>query len=501
MKFAAVKYGKLNSAMRLFLIIICTCACNVLQAQVLSFETDVIETENYDGIYKKTIETHDGGFLFLTVYTVTKIDRKGQLLWKYEFKNGRNPKPQYPFYPGVGNVHDDTGGIYLHGEVFASPYYLRLNHDGELVFDTVYLESWKDTIAPFNENRHVLKDGDYFLTTGITYENLRFDSINNRWEWDKSCYAFHKLDKFGNRITNYYDCFSDTSQIGGSIVKLNGLEKEYLIFMVISNSQFGNSYNYCVLHVDSIGRILHMNYMPRNSSIIRFEKLYGPDEGEGACMVTYDYHYYLNRKGELVKQVPNNEVVKYGIKQKQQLVYPREITDTFTFFDSSLYIVWEKRFERAKSIITDERGIKYVLQFVNEIGYNKSYKGLLYIYTNTDYSIPDFRFGYILIHINKEGWPIGYDPDNLPPDKDTLIPEPVSKEGIWFSQSGDLRFPPSLSGWQFRVSDMTGKTLSRGIVPKSGEIPVIPLSVGVYVVQCRNVLTGQEDNRKVFKGN
>ena len=212
MKFAAAKYGNLNSLMRLFLTIISTCACIGMQAQVLSFETEVIEAENFDGIYQKVIETHDSGFLFLTSSQVTKINKKGKILWQHEFKDGRNPMPRYPFYPAVGSVFDDKEGVYLHGKVYSSPYYLRLNHNGEFVFDTVYLDSWKDTFAPFNENRFILKDEEYFLTTDMTYENLWFDSLNNRWEWDERCYAFHKLDKVGNRVSSYYRCLSDTSQ-------------------------------------------------------------------------------------------------------------------------------------------------------------------------------------------------------------------------------------------------------------------------------------------------
>jgi hypothetical protein len=497
MKFAAAKYGNQNSLVRHFILIYWICAGIHLPAQILSFETEVIETESYDAIYRNTIETHDSGFLFLTSSQVTKISRKGKILWQYEFKDGRNPLPQYPFYPGVGEVFEDKGGIYLFGGVFSSPYYLWLNHEGILEFDTVYFDSWKDTLAPFNEGRNTLKDGDYFIRTGITYENLWFDSLKNRWEWDRSCYAFHKFDKFGKRISNYYKCLSDTSQFGGDIVKLNSLKKEYLVNMVITNSQSGNYLNFCVLHVDSLGQVISINYLPYNSTDVRrFVKLYGPDEGEGACAITYKYHYYINKEGKLVKQVPIHEVVTYGIKNVKH--------DTFTFFDSSMSAVWEKRFEFANTntVIKNEEGREFAMQYEYYIPYNQTYRGLLRIYdkklTHEEITSGDFKLGYKLIHINKEGWPIGYDPENEPPDIDTLLPEPLPKE-IGFTQSGDLRLPAALSGWQLRVSDMAGKTLFKGEVPTDGMVSMPPLATGIYIIQCHNPQTGEKENRKIWK--
>ena len=247
-----------------------------------------------------------------------------------------------------------------------------------------------------------------------------------------------------------------------------------------------------VLLIDSVGRIIQMNYMPIEGSWRRFEKLYGPDKGEGACAVTSDFHYFLNRKGELVYKVPRHGIVTYGIRNMP--------LDTLGFFDSTETLLWKNNFERAKIDIKDELGREYVHRYYWHVGYNQTYQGKILIYERIISAQDNFKFGYKIMHINKEGWSIGYDPDNEPPpDNDTLVPEPIPKE-IGFTQSGELHLPAALSGWQLRMSDMTGKTLFKGEVPHDGIVSMPPLATGIYIIQCHNPQTGEMDNRKVFKG-
>ncbi|MCZ2130578.1 MAG: hypothetical protein LC109_09965 [Bacteroidia bacterium] len=536
------RYGRLLSLNNLacnltaIMLIICknmkVCVCLLLilpvwvQAQApkqtLSFITDKLYDEE-GGIFRDIVETTDGGFLLLTTYNLFKIDSKGSMAWKYPASyltiNGTE------LYILFTHVFEDKSGIYVYGVGAPGyvPYYARLNHDGAMVFDTLYWDSFFDTIAPYTEAQTVLMQGDELIVAGVNYQNLYQDS-GGRWQWDRKYYSFYKFDKWtGKRLWSYYNNFTDSSVYARRLVRME--DGGFLLYMIqyVRESMTDMETNCLLLRLDSLGRILYLNDMfPKE----QFEDkgyvkskwflangnnpLVGIPSGEPPRMAigikeadkvwtkaafvskkdstshsTTDFYITYDNEGKFSEIIP--APFGYGVGMYTYYVRGGEKTEIF-YIDKKGDTLWKYPEERFPALPNIARSPMVTLP--GDFTYfHTSAGGLLQVGEGFDSVPTSFK---VVRHINHLGWAFGYNPYAY-----TASDPPAT---AWFDGAGDLVVQEEMQQWHIRLTDMTGRELYYGSPSRSGFIHFdIPLSGGVYVVSFYEPETGKVWHQKIIK--
>jgi hypothetical protein len=485
------------------LAIVASFSSLLLPAQPLSFETKL--PSMFGNVkFVKALETHDTGFLVLFTDRLMKLDRTGKILWT--FSSSELPSFSDPGFspptPVIGNFIFDSSYIYVFGANHNSSYYSLLNHQGDKLFDTLYLISWNYTQDPFLGLGFCDIAGDEIISLNTTYINLRRDLNTNVYSWDNKCFHYQKVNKFnGSRRDMKTTCLSDSNENLVNVVKLNTQDKGYLINVEYEN---WNDFNYNprnkLLRIDSSGNILSVKDMfpldvfPKQNEqrIDEFGPIYDPELFEGKyypikhsfdsaaigfylkCKVGFyaseDYVIFYDTNGNLVNWYKFD---RYNIQRKSRI--KSHINDSFSFYDEIGNKLWSHYYLKPAN--------SWVESFLIT-----SFNGVLLILDAQISNVGNYPHEFYIQHIGPHGWPFGYDPD-------APIPPPWNEQDpihAWFNAQGNLAMPEEMEDWQVTLLNSLGQEVHSGKVLPTGELPlpnnIIP---GVYIIRFQSPHTGK----------
>ncbi|MCO5253133.1 MAG: hypothetical protein M9892_02045 [Bacteroidetes bacterium] len=539
------RYGRLLSLNNLacnltaIMLIICknmkVCVCLLmilpvwLQAQApkqtLSFITDKLYDEG-GGIFLDMIETEDGGFLLLTSYHLFKIDNEGHMEWKLNAGETDITIDGSAVITVFAQVFEDNDGIYIYGQgPYFTPYYARLNQKGEMLFDTLYWDSYFDTLEPLNYINSILLEGNTFIASGPNLRNPHRDSTG-QWKWDGGYYGFYKFDKqTGKRLWSHYDFFTESNLTVRKLVKLRGEEKGYLLYLIQfeAGAMSDSKSNHVLVRLDSLGRILSLNDMfpkeqfedkgyvmskwfiandnnpfvgipsgepPRMAIGIKeadkvWTKAAFVSKKDSTSQMTTDFYITYDNEGKFSEIIP--APFGYGVGMRTYYIGGREKSEIF-YIDKKGDTLWKYPEEQFPALPYVTRSPEEILP--GDFTYfHTSAGGLLQVGAGVDSALTSFK---VVRHINHLGWAFGYNP--------YAYAESDPPASAWFDGSGDLVVQAEMQQWHIRLTDMTGRELYYGSPSRNGFIHFdIPLSGGVYVVSFYEPETGKVWHQKIIK--
>jgi len=476
-----------------------------LAAQPLSFERTFPGFRGLDD-FVKVLETPDDGFLVLFNSRLIKLDRKGRTEWSHSTSKVPNPDPKSGHHhPIFNNILMDSSHIFLQGGAFNSPFYWLLNHNGEKLFDTLYLVSWRFPEMPFAGLGYTDLVGEEIVSITHVYTNLKYDSTTHEQTFDNLCVLFQKINKQTGHRTYYKQiCLSDSNENIGHALKLNTTDQGYLVrvFYTMTNVDTDIHHN-VLLRLDSLGNIVELNDLfPRDifpnqqeQGVNLFKPIYDPDmfsgkylplqytfdsaalglwvEGRvGKTSFTQDIIAFYDSNGKMVYwrdlSIPNS-----GITIKSRIKFKRQ--DTLAFYEENGELLWEKYYppfnlKVIKILRTSKNGIMFILKSYNE------------------------PYTYTVQHIGPQGYDFGYDPDPAPAwhEEDSLA--------IWFNAMHGLTVHPQMLDWEIKIFNTLGQELRDALAYDPKNVPLgFPLPQGVYIVQMRNPQSGRIQYRKLWK--
>jgi hypothetical protein len=473
-----------------------------LAAQPLSFERSFSLSSSDD--FVEAIETPDDGFLVLFKSRLIKLDRKGRTEWSHSTSKVPNPDPKSGHHhPIFNNILMDSSHIFLQGGAFNSPFYWLLNHNGEKLFDTLYLVSWRFPEMPFAGLGYTDLVGEEIVSITHVYTNLKYDSTTHEQTFDNLCVLFQKINKQTGHRTYYKQiCLSDSNENIGHALKLNTTDQGYLVrvFYTMTNVDTDIHHN-VLLRLDSLGNIVELNDLfPRDifpnqqeQGVNLFKPIYDPDMFSGKYLplqYTFDSAAQgLWVRGRVGKTSFTQDVIAF-YDSNGKMVYWREdrnwdykvksniqniSIDTVAMFDSLGVLLWKNYFNRKTGILdlqkilyTYKNGIVRILKSYNE------------------------PYTYTVQHIGPQGYDFGYDPAPAWHEEDSLA--------IWFNAMHGLTVHPQMLDWEIKIFNTLGQELRDALAYDPKNVPLgFPLPQGVYIVQMRNPQSGRIQYRKLWK--
>jgi hypothetical protein len=344
-------------------------------------------------------------------------------------------------------------------------------------------------------NTHISVNGDYLEYASYYPLNLYFDSSIGRYDFDKGCYAFHKINKnTGERIYNHYECISqDSNSFIMKMFPVKGPEKGYILHGVSTPNRYSGSSktDHWILLTDSLGKIkkkipmIQDHYFPKDPRIrVNFEDIQNKqDAGEGYGVQLYYFvsnhpDNHVSETGLWVVNLDKNLEVE-SIKKVEETRYwgIKNYENSFRFIDSFGNIRWEKKQSLYK--VSDSFSSTAVFLTKSKANYH--------LFQRYIQSAHEYTAEYCIRHINEAGWAV-----SVPR---VAMPQPSGP--LWFDAQGYLHFPETLHGQQARILDMQGRQLFQTHFLDYFPQPDIP--PGIYILQITNPRNHESQSFKLYK--
>jgi hypothetical protein len=244
MKAKALNYTNSRLKNLLLCLLLSLLPARGLLAQPPSYVT-YFKVQDGDFFYRQLHVCQDRSVLLVTAFSVTYLSPEGKVLWSYnstDVKKIPEDTNELNYYAGFGNIAEDEEGIYINAGVHISPCLIKLNRQGEVLFDTIYYQSWLLKEDIMYALSHIAVNGEYLDFAAYYPKDLYFDSSIGSYDFTKGCYAFHRINKnTGERIYNHYECISQDSSNG--ILKMfpvKGPEKGYILHGITQPNRFSD---------------------------------------------------------------------------------------------------------------------------------------------------------------------------------------------------------------------------------------------------------------------
>jgi hypothetical protein len=232
MKAKALNYTNSRLKSLLLCLLLSLLPARGLLAQPPSYVT-YFKVQDGDFFYRQLHVCQDRSVLLVTAFSVTYLSPEGKVLWSYnstDVKKLPEDTNELNYYAGFRGVAEDDEGIYINADAYSSPCLIKLNRQGEVLFDTIYYQSWLLKEDIMYALSHIAVNGEYLDFAAYYPNDLHFDSSLGYYEFYQGCYVFHRINKnTGERIYNHYECISQDSSNG--ILKMfpvKGPEKGYI---------------------------------------------------------------------------------------------------------------------------------------------------------------------------------------------------------------------------------------------------------------------------------
>jgi hypothetical protein len=498
MKAKALNYTNSRLKNLLLCLLLSLLPARGLMAQPPSYVT-YFKVQEGGHFYRQLHVCQDRSVLLVTAFSVTYLSPEGKVLWSYnstDVKKLPEDTNKLNYNAGFGNIAEDEEGIYINAGAYGSPCLIKLNRQGEVLFDTIYYQSWllKEDIMYALTNLAV--NGEYLDFAAYYPKDLYFDSSIGSYDFTKGCYAFHRINKnTGERIYNHYECISqDSSNEIMKMFPVKGPEKGYILHGDTRPNRFsGNSKadNWIIL-TDSLGKIkkkvpmIQDHYFPKDPRIsVSFMYVFDRvDAEEGNGIQIYfnvgshpDYLPTDENRVWIVNLDKNLDTVSVKKYQDAKNWGVDEFENKFRFVDSFGNIRWVRN--QSNYYVSDSFG-GVAGKYTKEGAHYRVYKRI-------KQAANEYTAEYCIRHINEAGWAV-----SVPR---VAMPQPNTP--LWFDAEGYLHFPETLHGQECRIIDMQGRQLFQ--TKALDYFPKPDLPPGIYILQITNPRNHESQSFKLYK--
>jgi len=497
MKAKALNYTNSRIKNLLLCLLFSLLPARGLWAQPPSYVT-YFKVQEGGHFYRQLHVCQDRSVLLVTAFSVTYLSPEGKVLWTYnstDVEKLPEDTNELNNYAGFRGVAEDEDGIYINAGAYSSPCLIKLNRQGEVVFDTIYYQSWLLKEDIMYALSHIAVNGEYLDFAAYYPKDLYFDSSIGSYDFTKGCYAFHKINKHtGERIYNHYECISqDSNSFIMKMFPVKGPEKGYILHGVSTpNKNSGSSKtDHWILLTDSLGKIkkkipmIQDHYFPKDPrirvSFMNIRNKRDAGEGHGVEISFYVSNHpdnHVSETGYWYVNLDKNLEVESIKKEEETRIWGIEnYENSFRFIDSFGNIRWEKKQSLYK--VSDS--------FSSTAAFLTKSKGYYHLFQRYIQSAHEYTAEYCIRHINEAGWAV-----SVPR---VAMPKPSGP--LWFDAQGYLHFPETLHGQQARILDMQGRQLFQTHFLDYFPQPDIP--PGIYILQITNPRNHESQSFKLYK--